>query len=110
MILEVARVLRVLPQVERLRASVGPTRAAQLLRSSSTRRPSDSARLARAVAFVDARSSGGPNCYRRALLRIALDANAESLKLGFKLDGEAVTGHAWLGDEDQGQWDVVIDA
>jgi len=42
----------------------------------------------------------GGNCYRRALLELALDptAAAEPLVFGLKQGGGSGSGHAWLGD------------
>jgi hypothetical protein len=57
--------------------------------------------LKRAIAAVDARYPGGPNCVRRSLLEMALDRGAagESLFAGFKAGGGKQTGHAWLASD-----------
>jgi hypothetical protein len=50
------------------------------------------------IALVDRVLPGEPNCLRRALLEIALDAGAaeEPLHLGLKVPGGPRSGHAWL--------------
>jgi hypothetical protein len=49
---------------------------------------------------VDGRLPDGGNCYRRALLAIALDAGAaqDPLVLGLDARGGPASGHAWLGE------------
>jgi hypothetical protein len=102
-LVETVRVLCALPRVERGRISVGPSPLVTALRaeamSRSSRRPSERTRLKAIIARVDARMPGGGNCYRRALLEIALDrgAAAEPLFLGLNASGEPSSGHAWLG-------------
>jgi hypothetical protein len=56
--------------------------------------------LRRLIRGVDACLPGGGNCYRRALLEVALDpaAAAEPLHLGLREHGGPRSGHAWLGD------------
>jgi hypothetical protein len=60
--------------------------------------------LRRLIRAVDARMPGGPNCYRRALLEIGLDAGAarEPLKMGLHPHGGPKSGHAWLGEPEPG--------
>jgi hypothetical protein len=43
---------------------------------------------------------GGPECYRRVLLEVAVDpaAAAEPVHIGLKKSGALKSGHAWLGD------------
>jgi hypothetical protein len=54
----------------------------------------------------------GPNCYRRALLEIALDPSAasEALFMGLDASGAPNSGHAWLGEQPQAnrRYDAVI--
>jgi hypothetical protein len=47
---------------------------------------------------IDARFLGGGNCFRRALLEIAVDPDAatEPLRFGLREDGGVGSGHAWL--------------
>jgi hypothetical protein len=54
---------------------------------------------------------GGGNCYRRALLEIALDRGAacEPLLLGFTMREQRLAGHAWLaGSEDEAGYQVTV--
>jgi hypothetical protein len=70
------------------------TRGAQRLARSAA----DRARLQHIVRLVDRCFPSGPNCYRRALTEIAMDAGAatERLHMGINArDGES-SGHAWL--------------
>jgi hypothetical protein len=67
----------------------------------ATRTVTERARLRRAISRIDAHMPGGGNCYRRALLEIALDpdAAAEPLFMGLHASGQPMSGHAWLGIE-----------
>ena len=70
------------------------------------------ARLRRAVAAVDARWPGGPNCLRRALLEASLDAAASREPLFLRLDaaGGRNSGHARLASvpEDGRTYDATL--
>jgi hypothetical protein len=57
-------------------------------------------RLERVIAIADRLLPGGPNCYRRVLAEISLDAGAaaETMHLGIVHGQATVGGHAWLGD------------
>jgi hypothetical protein len=70
------------------------------------------AQLRRAVAAVDARWPGGPNCLRRALLEASLDAGAarEPIFLHIDAAGGRGTGHARLASvpEDGRSYDATI--
>ena len=100
---EVARVLAVLPRVENGRLRVGPKSLALRLRAQGSGQPERDepgrVRLRRVIAALDRIFPTGPNCYRRALLEMALDAGAarEPLTLGLRAGGGAGSGHAWLG-------------
>jgi hypothetical protein len=100
---ELGRVLAVLLVVEVGKRRWGPRRLLATLRRQGgrcrRRDPAARARLQRAIGWVDARIPGGPNCYRRVLLEIALDrgAAAEPFHMGFNVSGGPVRGHAWLG-------------
>jgi hypothetical protein len=67
------------------------------------------------IAAVDARIPGGSNCYRRALVEMALDASAaeERLFFGLKAHGGARSGHAWLASwpdsANAGVYDAVLE-
>jgi hypothetical protein len=49
--------------------------------------------------MVDACMPGGGNCFRRALMQVALDpeAAAAPINLGLRNGGGPRSGHAWLG-------------
>jgi hypothetical protein len=104
-VMEMCRVLPTVPRVESARRRLGPRAALDDLRRrgrSSPRRQAFGRRcLCRAIRLVDRLMPGGANCYRRALLEIALDrgAAADPLLLGFMLQGDQLSGHAWLGSE-----------
>jgi hypothetical protein len=117
MLLELGPILLVLPGVEagRRRRGPGPL-LAELRRKgrrSRERDPAARARLQRAIGWVDQQFPGGANCYRRALLEIALDrgAAAEPLRMGFRVQREGEPGHAWLGNRGghAEDYDAVVD-
>ncbi|MDB4983195.1 MAG: hypothetical protein JWM82_3947 [Myxococcales bacterium] len=99
---EFVRVLGVVFLVERGRLTLGPARLLPLLRergqASRSRTPEQRGRLQRMIALVDRFMPGGPNCYRRSLLEVALDSVAarEPLRLGLRKQGGPSSGHAWL--------------
>lgn len=113
---DVLKVIGVLPLVEWRRRRSGPLPTATSLRARGAGAPARNsdgrALLKKAIRFVDARLPGGPNCYRRALLEIALDAGAarEPLHFGLIAHGGPRSGHAWLGDpataEDAASYDA----
>jgi hypothetical protein len=99
---DLAAVLLAAPLVERGRLRRGPRPLLARLRARGLRGPirtdRERARLAKIVRFVDRCFPGGDNCYRRALLEIAVDPIAAKtpLNLGLKSDGGPRSGHAWL--------------
>ena len=105
--LQAGRVLRALPRIEfdRRRRGTGPL-VAEARRRGQTQ-PEQSlaarARLQRVISWVDARMPGGPNCYRRALLSLALDPDtaARPLRFGLHRDGRPGSGHVWIPGRDQ---------
>jgi len=105
---EVCNVLRALPRLERARHGQGPRPLLDLVRRQARRAPRRgpvSRRcLRRAIRWVDACLAGGGNCYRRALLEMALDRGAAQapLALGFARQGGGLTGHAWVEGDDPG--------
>jgi hypothetical protein len=107
-LVEVARVLASLGRVEAARRSLGPRPLLDRLRRGARRTPERDATgrrcLRRAIRWVDSCLPGGGNCYRRALLEMALDRGAarEPLAMGMSAQGERVSGHAWLSDADRG--------
>jgi hypothetical protein len=54
--------------------------------------------LARVVHWLDHVIPGGPNCYRRALVLVALDPDAadEPFVLGLNVPNTGPRGHAWV--------------
>jgi hypothetical protein len=102
MLRDVAEALLVALSVEKSRRSVGPTQLVKRMRGRGRRRRArdlaERLKLRRAIEIVDRRFPSGPNCYRRVLIEIAMDAGAaaEPLHMGLKAHGEPGSGHAWL--------------
>lgn len=111
-LLEVVRVLQELPSVERARRRLGPRRLVALLRRRSQTQPRRRSRvcLQRAIRWVDARLPGGGNCFRRALLEMALDRGAadEPMLFGFELRDDHLAGHAWLDSAECNAYPVTV--
>jgi hypothetical protein len=103
---DLVRVLAVVPYVEwgRKRRGPGPLTATLRKRGAAALARSQERRivLRKLIGAVDARMPGGPNCYRRALIEMSLDAGAarEPLSLGLRPHGGPKSGHAWLGAPD----------
>lgn len=103
--LDLVQIMRQIRALDRLRTSQGPrTAIASARKAGSGRRiraEAERLRLRQFIAAIDRRLPGGPNCYRRALVEMALDggAAAEVVQLGFRDVGGAGSGHAWLGGE-----------
>lgn len=70
-------------------------------RSRTYRQPAARRRLQRAIRFVDRLFPSGPNCFRRALIEISMDAGAalEPVHFGLKSKGGPRSGHAWLASD-----------
>jgi hypothetical protein len=102
---EVVRVLSVAARVETGRLTEGPAPLLARLRAEGLRgnRRSTAERgaLVRAIGWVDRCFPGGPNCYRRVLLEIALDRDAAGRSVCFGLNAGAGpgTGHAYFANE-----------
>jgi hypothetical protein len=62
------------------------------------RTPRERLQLKRLIRIVDRLFPSGPNCYRRALVEIAMDPDAasEPLHLGINAGKNLASGHAWL--------------
>jgi hypothetical protein len=92
--------------IDRARKREGPKHLIARLRRrglASRRRDARGRRLlGRIVSGVDRFFPGGPNCYRRVLLEVALDAGAaeEPVSFALRVGGGPGTGHAWLGRVD----------
>jgi hypothetical protein len=110
------RVLAVAVPVELDRRRLGTRPAVLRARARGERAPARDgagrARLRRAVAAVDARCPGGPNCLRRALLEASLDPAAarEPLHLHLSAWGGPGSGHARLASrpENGRPYDVTL--
>lgn len=113
---ELWRVLAVAVPVERDRRRLGVRPAVRRARARGARaRARDGAGralLRRAVAAVDGRWPGGPNCLRRALLEASLDAGGarEPLRLHLSAAGGPGSGHARLASvpEDGRAYDLTL--
>lgn len=110
---ELASAARTVRVAERLRLGEPPERAVSVARgrgrqSGRTRGTVGRARLRRAIGWIDAAHPGGPNCFRRTLVELALDAGAAGETLVFGLDvGE--TGHVAFKDAEDRAFDVVFE-
>ena len=110
------RVLAVMVPVDHDWRRLGTGPAVLRARARGSRAPTRDAaaraRLRRAVAAVDARWPGGPNCLRRALLETSLDAGASREVLFLHLDaaGGRGSGHARLASvpEDGRTYDATF--
>ncbi len=112
---ELARVVALAPAAERRRLREPPAAAVGAMRARGAtepeREPAARQRLRRAIGWVDALVPGGPNCYRRTLLELGLDAGAARETIVFGLD-VGRTGHvAFKGREDETmqRFDVVYE-
>ena len=115
---EAARVLWTLLRVEIGRRRRGTRAVVDEMRARGQARPAptdaQAAARRRLIEWVDARTPGGANCYRRALLTIALDPRAARgpLRFGLRRGGKAKSGHVWIpgsGDPRPGTYDVEFD-
>lgn len=107
--IELARVVPLVPAVDRARRNETPERALAAIRAMGgariTRGPIGRARLRRAVGWVDALMPGGASCYRRILLEVALDGGAARETVVFGLDVGA-TGHVAFDGREERTFDV----
>jgi hypothetical protein len=109
---ELVRVLRVVREVERRRLSDGPEAIVRDFRARGARQqkrgPIGRARLRRAIGWIDAAFHRGPNCFRRTLLELVLDAGAARERLVFGLD-VGRTGHVTFKGREDRTFDVVYE-
>lgn len=109
---ELLRAARIARASETRRTRSSPERAIAEARalgaSADTRGPTGRARLRRAVGWIDGAFPSGPNCYRRTLMEIALDAGAARETVVFGLD-VGTTGHAALKDREDRTFDVAFE-
>jgi hypothetical protein len=106
-LVEVAVVSR---RIDSDRRRLGPLQLVERLRRRGACHPQrgarDRARLKQVIRFVDRAFFARPNCYRRALIEMAMDAGAatELLHMGLNSDRALGMGHAWLDSSpDQGE-------
>lgn len=105
LLVDAARVLFALPRIELARRYEGPAPLLQRLRREGRQRSRRSdegrRRLRKAILALDRRLPGGGNCYRRALLEIALDPDAaqQPFVMGFSSSCAPKSGHAWVGSD-----------
>jgi hypothetical protein len=100
----------VLREVEAARWVEGPSTLVARLRErglrAEERSPAARRRLVRVIAHLDRWIMREPNCYRRALTRIALDrvSAGEPFVFGLDLRPSGPHGHAWVaGADDAGE-------
>jgi hypothetical protein len=97
--LDVRALLR---EVDEARKAEGPASLVARMRARGLQReprtPEERRRLARTIAILDRVLMRSPNCYRRALVRLAMDRQsaAEPLVLGLDVQGGSPSGHAWI--------------
>jgi hypothetical protein len=116
LLLELARVLALLPLVERGMHRLGPgpllARLRERGRHTRARSPEGRERLRRAIRWLDARCPGGASCYRRCLLETGLDPDAARTKVVMALSaaGGDRSGHAWLegSPPGDGRYDALV--
>jgi Transglutaminase-like superfamily len=99
---DLLRIVALIPVTEAWRRLAGPRRSATHFRKlggrMKTRTSGERERLRRLIRYVDVRLPDRGNCYRRALIEIALDPTAatEPLHFGLVQHGGPQSGHAWL--------------
>jgi len=99
---DAVRVARLLREVEAARWAEGPAGLVERLRARGRREAGRTAperrRLARVIYHLDRWLTPEPNCYRRSLVRIALDRDAagEPVVFGLDLASAGPRGHAWV--------------
>jgi hypothetical protein len=107
---ELARAARVMPSAEAQRR-VPPITAIRTMRARGRFAPKRGligrARLRRAIGWLDAATTR-PNCYRRTLAEIALDAGAAEETLVFGLD-VGRTGHVAFAGAEEVTFDVAFE-
>ncbi len=99
------------------RRPLGPARVVRVVRwmgrRARKRAEPERRRLQRVIGLVDRVLPGGPNCYRRSLVELALDSGAasEPLWMGLSVKGGPRSGHAWLGEKnpDVHRFDVYVE-
>ena len=109
MAVEAAVLLR---EVDEARGIVGPDALVARMRKEGALRPALSKlatrRLPGIVYRLDRLLHGESNCYRRALVQVALDPRAagEPFVLGLDTGKESPVGHAWIEGTERAAYDV----
>lgn len=104
---EIIRAWLIEPEVERGRLGEGPVPLLERLRrwgrAQPTRDPQGRLRLRAAIGIAERLRGRRPNCYRRVLMEVALDAGAavEPVHLALDSNGGVGSGHAYLESHDQ---------
>jgi hypothetical protein len=102
---DLLRVVVLIPEAEVWRRYAGPRRCVAHFRrrgrACAVRSPDSRRRLRRVIRAIDGRLPDGGNCYRRALIEIALDpvSAGELLHFGLIRGGGRKSGHAWLSSD-----------
>jgi hypothetical protein len=102
-VLTVLRIVSLVPAAELHRRFAPMSRCVVHFRARGRRQATRSVdqriRLRRLIHAIDVRLPDGGNCYRRALIEMALDPTsaAEPLHFGLVRHGGPKSGHAWLG-------------
>ncbi len=105
---DLLQVAAVALSIERRRSSTPPRKLIASVRARgarcAARDEAGRAHLKRAIRFIDRCFPRGPNCFRRVLIEIALDAAAaqEPLHFGLQADGTPNSGHIWLASAPDG--------
>jgi hypothetical protein len=108
-VLDAVRIALLIPFAEAWRRCAGPANCVTHFRRLGARRvPRHSAgrlQLRRLIRAIDVRLPDGGNCYRRALIEIALDpvSAREPLHIGLVHHGGPKSGHAWLESDPPAQ-------
>lgn len=113
MLLDLARLLLALPDVELHRRRSTPAKALADLRhrgmTGRHRTERERRRLRWMIGWADRFFPGGGNCYRRVLWQVALDPQAARQPVIFGVErgdgARSLSGHAWLSATDEGDGD-----
>jgi hypothetical protein len=109
---ELVRAAAIARKAERLRWANAPELAVNTMRArgrtKKKRGPIGRARLRRAIGWIDATYPSGPNCFRRILIELGLDAGAAAETIVFGLD-VGRTGHVAFEESEDRTFDVAFE-
>jgi hypothetical protein len=113
---DLIRVILLSVPLDRARKRQGPAeliaRVRRRGRGARHRPAAERARLKYLISLVDSFFPSGPNCYRRTLIELALDAGAaeEPVHFALRSGGGAGSGHAYLASDGKpaDTYDVVF--